>query len=500
MKFWRNLSTSLLASSLLISNLLIQPTQAQTQLGAYCQSTVEAIAKKDNLRRAAYDGDKEAMKRYKAIVAQQAEQLKKCRSKNWPQTQAIWIRLYPCDIKPGVLESALDRIVDRGYNQVNVEVFYSGQVLLPSSANPTAWPSVLRTPGTEKVDLFAQALQKGRERGLKVYAWMFTLNFGYSYTFRPDRQQVVARNGKGQVSLSIVGNNSLNFELTDVTPEEAFVDPYSPQAKYDYYQMVQAVLQRRPDGILFDYIRYPRGAGTSSVASNVLDLWIYGEASQQALFDRAQNYKGLELIRRFLSKGYITAGDVGDADRLYPKEGEPLWEGRNPPKNKVMAPAADRQPALQQELWYLTAAHAVQGVIDFLAMASLPAQKQGIPAGAVFFPEANQVIGQGFDSRLQAWDRFPTSLEWHPMAYGVCGNVGCILSQIQRVLTFSPSGTQIKPVLAGIWGQSISNRPSLEVQMQAIRQTTPQLNSISHFAYSWQEPASDRERKFCQPK
>jgi uncharacterized lipoprotein YddW (UPF0748 family) len=63
-------------------------------------------------------------------------------------------------------------------------------------------------------------------------------------------------------------------------PDEVFVDPYHPQARSDYGQMLQAVLQRRPDGVLFDYVRYPRGVGPNSVADEVDDLWIYGQASR----------------------------------------------------------------------------------------------------------------------------------------------------------------------------------------------------------------------------
>lgn len=494
--FYRSLTAIALMGSLMSQLLGYQSAQAQTS--AYCQLSPEAITQKDNLRRSALQGDKQAQKRYQDVIKQHAEQLQKCRSQTWPKNQAIWLRLYPCDIQPGVLESILDRIIDRGYNQVYVEVFYTGQVLLPAADNPTIWPSVIRSPGNEKVDLLAQAIQKGRERGLKVYAWMFTMNFGYSYAQRSDRQGALARNGKGQTSESFRTSNDVSLDLGGVSGDETFVDPYSMQAKQDYARLVQAVLKRRPDGILFDYIRYPRGTGSASIVSKVQDLWIYGESAQQALYQRALNNKGLELIRRFISKGYITAGDIAAADKLYPQEQEPLWQGRNPSPTKALLPAAARQPGLQQELWLLSVAHAFQGVVDFLATAIYPAQQQGIAAGAVFFPDGNRVIGQGFDSRLQPWDRFPGSIEWHPMSYAVCGNAGCIVSQVRDVLSAAPSGTQVKPVLAGVWGQSISNRPSLEVQMQAIRQAAPQINSVSHFAYSWQEPQSDRERKFCR--
>ena len=78
-----------------------------------------------------------------------------------PQVQAIWLRLYPCDARPGAIEQIMDHIVNKGYNQVYVETFYDGQVLLPSSNNPTVWPSVVRHTGKEKVDLLTQAIEKG---------------------------------------------------------------------------------------------------------------------------------------------------------------------------------------------------------------------------------------------------------------------------------------------------------------------------------------------------
>lgn len=487
MFFWqRLLATAIFTSGLLIPWIENQPAKAQ--LTEYCQLPPEAAKEKENLRLSALKGKQEAQKRYQQLVQKQARDLQECRNRNWPQIQAIWLRLYPCDARPGVIDQVMDRIANKGYNQVYLEVFYDGQVLLPSGANTTSWPSVVRTPGTEKTDLLAEAIQKGRGRGLKVYAWMFTTNFGYTYAQRPEREGAIARNGKGQTSLYVVDNNS-----------QVFIDPYNLQAKRDYYQMLQEVLRRRPDGVLFDYVRYPRQAGSDSIATKVTDLWLYSDATQQALFQRALNYKGLDLIRRFLSKGYVTAGDIAEVDQLYPQEGEPLWQGRtSATEQKSIIPPDQRQPQLQLELWQLSVAHAMQGILDFVNLAAYPAQQMGIPTGAVFFPDGNQMVGRGYDSRLQPWDKFSSSLEWHPMSYANCANADCILAQIQRVLNVAPPSTVVIPALAGKWGESVSNRPSLEAQMQALRQGTPQLRGVSHFAYSWQEPEHDNERKFCR--
>jgi hypothetical protein len=463
---------------------------ARAQVTQYCHLSSAAAQEKETLRLSALKGKQDAQTRYQNLVKKQAQELQKCRTRTWPQIQALWLRLYPCDIQPGTIDQIMDRIVNRGYNQVYLEVFYDGRVLLPATANPTAWPSVIRTPGAENADLLATAIQKGRQRGLKVYAWMFTTNFGYTYAQRRDREDAIARNGKGQTSLYVVDNGS-----------QLFIDPYNPQAKRDYYQLVQEVLRRRPDGLLLDYVRYPRQAGSDSIATKVSDLWLFSPAIQEALFKRAQNYKGLDLIRRFLRKGYVTAGDIAELDKLYPREGEPLWQGRiPPPAQKSILPATDRQPLLQWELWQLAVAHAMQGILDFVTIASYPAKQQGIPTGVVFFPDGNQTVGQGYDSRLQPWDRFPTTLQWHPMAYGNCGNASCIVAQVQRVLSMTKPGTQVIPALAGKWGASISNRPSLEVQMQALRQYAPQLKGVSHFAYSWQYPQNDSDRKFCRTR
>ncbi len=474
-------------ASLLVIASLVGPgflLSAQARGGATCVLPSANIAEKERLRQAAIKGGRDAEKRYEEIVRQQANQLQQCRDRTWPKNQALWLRLYACDTQPGQLEALLDEVVNKGYNQVYVEAFYDGQVLLPLNENRTAWPSVIRNPQQGDVDLLAQAIHKGRQRGLKVYAWVFTMNFGYSYGQRPDRQRVLARNGQGQVSLQLPDNT-----------DQAFVDPYHPQARQDYTQMLQAILRRRPDGILFDYIRYPRGTGAASIATKVQDLWVYGEASQSALIQRGQNNQGRELIQQFLRKGYITEGEITAARTRFAQEPTPLWQGRDATQAKTLTPP--NQAQLQRDLWILSVSHAAQGVVDFLTMAAQVAQQQGITAGAVFFPTGNQVIGQGFDSRLQPWDQFPAHLEWHPMSYSVCGSGSCIVEEVRRVLSLT-TGASVRPALAGRWGESQGNRPSLEVQMQALQRSVPQIETVSHFAYSWQEPESDRRRRFCR--
>ncbi|MGB7088245.1 MAG: family 10 glycosylhydrolase [Phormidesmis sp.] len=494
-KRWqRRLPITVLSGMMVLLAQGVTSLPAQAEVNRFCQLSQADVDRKESLRVAGLQGDTAAQQQYEALRQQQAAEVETCRRTTWPENQAIWLRLYPCDLQPGRLDALMDRITNLGYNQVYIEAFSNGQVLLPKNDNPTVWPSVVQSAEYADRDLLAEAIDKAHERDIEAFAWMFTMNFGYSYGQRSDRRQVLARNGQGKDTLDFADNGNSG------TSEDAFIDPYNRTAQVDYAQMVRAVIDRQPDGALYDYVRYPRLLGGASVVSEVSNLWIYGPSASQALLQRAVNNKGRELISRYLQRGYITDGDVAQVDNLYPSEGEPLWQSRNPPSvdPKNLAPASARRPGLQVELWRLSVAHAIQGVVDFLQIAALPARQAGLPTGAVFFPNGNRAIGSGYDSRLQHWNRFPSWMDAHPMAYAICGNTGCIVDEVQRVLNVRPNAATVKPALAGTWGVSQANRPSLEAQMDALQRAAPRINTVSHWAFSWQDAEFDRGRKFCE--
>ncbi|MDX2273507.1 MAG: hypothetical protein NW237_16360 [Cyanobacteriota bacterium] len=521
-------------------------------LNSYCQQSAEAIARKEQLRQQA-GGSDAAWAAYTQMVAEHRRALSECRQRRWPPIQAIWLRLYACDANPGALEKVLDRIVNLGYNRVFIETFYDGRVILPQG---DPWPSILPS-----VDLLDQALTLARRRGLSAYAWLFSLNFGYSYGERPDRQAALARNGSGNTTILDPATASLEQLEQQAGPDQVFVDPFHPQARQDYARLVEQVLARRPDGILFDYIRYPRSSGSASVASNVKDLWIHGEAAAQAFRNLGSNPASQALLDRYRQQGYITTQDVLTLDQQFPDQtvawrpadsglsgassnpspspedelvGDRGWalgnaSGEEPldssPEERVVSPvqrelvreaspaptpsaspspsptpsAEVRQATWQPQLWQLAVDFARFGILDFLRAATSPAQTQGIPAGAVFFPDANASVQSGYDSRLQPWDQFDAQLEWHVMAYAKCEDASCVAQQVQRVIEAAPAETLICPALAGLWGQSLRQRPMLEVQMQTLQQQFPRLTCVSHFAYSWIEPQIAQERQRCQP-
>lgn len=491
-----------------------QAQAAVSSLGPFCQQPPEAVARKEQLRQRSLQSDA-AWAEYTQLLSQHRAALEACRQTRWPQTQAIWLRLYTCDTTPGILDQIFDQIVNQGYNRVFIETFYDGQVLLPEGESDP-WPSV-----QPDADLLDQAITAARRRGLGAYVWMFSLNYGYAYSQLPDRQQTLARNGSGNTSLLNPATATIEDISTLAIPDQVFVDPFHPQARQDYLRILTQALRRQPDGVLFDYIRYPRSAGAASVASTVKDLWIYGEAARASFIDLGRDPVSQATLSRYLDQGFPTADDLIRLDQTF-STSHYRWRqpgAPDPTPTPVPSPSPSPDPAisptptptptptlsasrrlrtLQPQLWQLAVDFARFGIVDYLNTIAAPVQAQGIPAGAVFFPKGNARVGEsGYDSRLQPWDRFDPALEWHPMAYAKCDELGCVGDQVQRVIAAADPQTFICPAIAGLWGQSLDQRPMLELQMQELGGRFPQLPCVSHFAFSWLHPASDQQRKSC---
>lgn len=434
--------------------------------------------------------DPDAARQYAQLVESHAKTLNSCRDRTWPSRQAVWLRLYADDTRPGVLEGVLDRIVNRGYNQVYVEVFYDGRVLLPVNHNPTPWRSVLaeavqQGEASADADLWADAIRKGRARGLNVYGWMFSLNFGYGYSEVPGSDAVVARNGLGETSIAHAtfdpkaASNGRAFYIDATESENLFVDPYSDRARSQLLTAVNAFVRRQPDGMLFDYIRYPTTPGENSLVKQPRQLWIYSQSSQQALMQRLDTPWEKALMKRYLQTGTLTSADTDAVKRKF-----------------AQAPAGLTQDAAsyRDRLWKVATNHAYAGVLEFADAIAQPARQRQIPVATVFFPGGNRAEGGGFDARMQPWDHFSPQFERHPMSYAICPDASCVAEEVQEVVQQSPR-SQVCPILAGTWGQDFNGHASLETQMAQIQENVPQLSCVSHFVYAWMEPDSDRIRK-----
>ncbi|MFN5613504.1 MAG: hypothetical protein ACK491_19160 [Pseudanabaena sp.] len=466
-----------------------------------CDVSTAEILRKHELRKSALvksPRDQKAQDQYQAIIQKHKSELQACRDRNTPQTQATWLRLYPNDVKAGVLEDVFDKMANRGYNQVFVEVFYDGRVLLPVADNPTPWRSVMEESVKAgevpaDYDLWKQAIEIGRARGIKVYGWSFTMNFGYGYSEIKGRSGALALNGRGENSIantnfdrSLVSNGRAFYEDA-YEADHLFVDPYNAIAKADLTSVVKALMKRNPDGMVFDYVRYPTNS-TGELIDNVKQLWIHGKASRTALLNSIDNRTVRELMDIYLQNGDLTADDVVQTEKK-------LTDNIKVRSTNIKNP---RETAAIAEglLWNIATNHAYKGVVNFVNTITAPLQQNSIPIGTVFFPNGNRTESGKFEARMQPWDRFPKNMERHPMTYALCSDGSCVADQVAEVVRQSAPETLVCPVLAGTWGQGFDGHPSFEIQTRAILARQPKINCISHFVYAWIEPESDRLRKF----
>ena|GEM_PF-159473 len=438
-----------------------------------------------------------ARSQYQAILQKHKSELQACRDRNFPQTQATWVRLYPNDAKAGVLEDVFDKVANRGYNQVFIEAFYDGRVLLPVADNPTPWRSVMEEAVNKgevaaDYDLLQKAIALGRERGIKVYGWTFAMNFGYGYSEISGKAAALAINVDGENSIAKTNfdraqvSNGRAFYEDAYEADHLFIDPYSAIARNDLTNLVKALMKRQPDGMVFDYVRYPT-TPTGALIDNVKQLWIYGQSSKAALLNSIGDRHVRELMAIYLENGKITADDIVQTEqKLTATAKVPPTNIKNLPKTLAIA---------QNLLWNIATNHAYQGVLSFVDTVTAPLQQNNIPIGTVFFPAGNRSESGKYDPKMQPWDRFPKFMERHAMTYAICDDGKCVADQVAEVVRQSAPETLVCPILAGTWGQSFDSHASFEIQTQAILAKQPKLKCLSHFVFSWMEPESDRLRK-----
>jgi uncharacterized lipoprotein YddW (UPF0748 family) len=214
--------------------------------------------------------------------------------------QGLWIRPYRGDLSGLHVLEVLDNAQAMGITEIYVEAFQAGKLHYrsPSGVFPPATPATATAPEVELLRVYSQ---EGRRRGMKVYAWLHTLNFGQEYgEANPDQ---LVRDGFGRVS--------------GATEKQSWrVSPTHPEVRRRLNLMAwELASSGLVDGIQLDYIRYPvrLKEGDVDPTADPRNFWGYSSHQMQSFFAENPAYD-TDAMRIFLTTG--AAPDARDAEYL----------------------------------------------------------------------------------------------------------------------------------------------------------------------------------------
>lgn len=142
----------------------------------------------------------------------------------------------------------LDRLKEANFNVVFLQVRLRGDVIYPSAIEPMNRIFSGKFDGNPGYDPLAFAIEECHKRGLECHAWFVTYPLGLE-------KSVASRGNKTVVKRKP--------QLCKLHNGEWHLDPGMPETTDYILSLVRELVGKYDiDGIHFDYIRYPEGAGT----------------------------------------------------------------------------------------------------------------------------------------------------------------------------------------------------------------------------------------------
>lgn len=283
------------------------------------------------------------------------------------ERRGMWLRPYRSDLSHAHLLEVLDHAVDRGLTDLYIEDFWGGKLAEPSPLQ--LFPA--RYPGYALLRAYAR---EAHRRGIKVHAWLHTLDFGPTYAAaHPD---LLVYDGWGKTSGSTEKGSST-------------VDPGLGANRAVLKALVAELSDSgHVDGIILDYLRYPvrlTPEGEVDERPDPRNFWGYNPRTHAEFFSS------------------------------HPELDTPAWHAYLAPvasdsaTASAMLPAAPAPKALT--IWKDWLSDRVAGLVSELR----PAIKPGVALSSAFFPNYYFHV---HDNRLQESNRWLSLFEEvHPMCY-----------------------------------------------------------------------------------
>ncbi|HBN07936.1 MAG TPA: hypothetical protein DD435_04550 [Cyanobacteria bacterium UBA8530] len=365
-------------------------------------------------------------------------------------SKAVWIRPYLKDATENKVKEVFDNVQGLGAKNVYLETFWGGQTIFPSKQFPQRFPGV---------DLLETYRKEAKTRGMKLYSWIHSNDFGKAYADRFPED--LALDGFGKTS-----------QATE--PHSWMVSPALPQVRERLANLAYELCQRS-DGVILDYIRYPVRIKGDDVdeSPDPRNFWGYNPKQLIKFFLENPEYDS-EEYRSFLASG--------QADPSKKEEYLGVWKDWN--------------------------AYQVEELIQRIRRSVILPKKLGIS----FFPNYYFHIN---DSRLQEskkWfsyfdllspmcysyylDRFPGPFG----DYNIDRELGIVeeglLDQkrkppVMASLTEDPPGTP----LHARFHHRIFREQIAYLRGRMLDLAYPNLKGIAYFSYGWLFPESEKNRK-----
>lgn len=239
----------------------------------------------------------DAVKTYDRLVKQVAESNRPAPGERIKR-RGLWIRPYRGDLSGLHVLEVLDNAQAMGITEIYVEAFHNGMLHYKSPSNvfPLATPATARAPEVELLKVYSR---EARRRGMRIYAWLHTLNFGQAYGEKHPEQLV--RDGFGN--------------LSGASEKQSWrVSPSHPEVRRRLNLLAwELASSGMVDGIQLDYIRYPVRLKDGDVdpSADPRNYWGYSEHQQATFFAENPAYD-TEAMRAYLKTG--RAPDGRDAE------------------------------------------------------------------------------------------------------------------------------------------------------------------------------------------
>lgn len=147
--------------------------------------------------------------------------------------KGLWVRPYRRDATALDVLEVMDNAQSLGITDLFVETFRGGRTSY--RGNPTF-------PSRYPEDLLEVYVKEGHRRGIKIHAWLHTLDFGPDWAkAHPD---TLVLDGFGNTSNSTERGSSR-------------VSPALPEVRQEIGGLIDDVAARGADGVMLDYLRYP---------------------------------------------------------------------------------------------------------------------------------------------------------------------------------------------------------------------------------------------------